>query len=421
MAAWVDAGMTVLDSRPWLLSLGIFATLSCRAVEPFPEESVELGRRLMVNEQATCALDQQGAVYCWGANGEYMEYGVGSSVVPPSDTPVAVPVPALRSFASGVGTHFCGIDRNDRAICWARGTFGQLGRGTLGEAGNAPAPVDGDLKWRELSVGRITTCGVSDDRKGYCWGTNQRGEMGIPSLATGVYTTSPKAVMGGDLRFRTIATGWRHACGITTADQTFCWGDNAVGQLGLGVADTMARRLPALVSGGLTFVQLALSAEHSCGIATDGFAYCWGNNEFGQLGDGTTTDRYAPTRVGDIRFTQIAAGSGFAGMSHTTPPTPRLLGGVAHTCALAESGAAYCWGWNGNGQLGDGTMVDRHSPVAVIGGQAFDQIGAAGSHTCGMRGNAIWCWGSNFTGQLGMGASGVETGPRQVTAPFNAP
>lgn len=413
--------MTSSPVRSWLLPVALLATLSCRAVEPFPDEPLELGRRLMVNEQATCALDPNGAVHCWGANGEYMEYGVSNAVLPPSPTPVSVPVPTLRSFANGVGTHFCGIDRDDRAICWARGTFGQLGRGTLGEIGNAPAPVDGKLKWRELSVGRITTCGVTDDRKGYCWGTNQRGEIGIPNHPTGVYTMVPRPVMGGDLRFKTIVTGWRHACGITTTDQTFCWGDNAVGQLGLGVADTMARQLPSLVAGGLTFVQLALSAEHSCGIATDGFAWCWGNNEFGQLGDGTTTDRSAPTRVGTMRFRQIATGSGFAGMSHVTAPTPKVLAGVAHTCALSETGEAYCWGWNGNGQLGDGTMVDRHAPAAVMGGHTFDEIGAAGSYTCGMRGNAIWCWGSNFTGQLGLGAGGAETAPKQVMAPFDKP
>lgn len=392
---------------------------ACETV--IPEDPVLLGRRLLVNEQAVCALDRTGAVYCWGANTTFREFGAAATVIASSPTPVAVPVPGLTSFASGVSTHFCGLD-GDALICWGRGTFGQLGRGEPGEVGNAAAPVMGDIAWRDASVGRITTCGLDRDRNAYCWGANQRGEIGVDTIPTGAITSEPRMVVNGDLRFERIATGWRHACGIATTGQTFCWGNNSVGELGNGTADTLARRVPTLVAGGHRFVELALSARHSCAIADDGFAYCWGNNQFGQLGDGTTTDRHVPTRVaGDLPFRSIATASGFATFGNVAPPNPRAQGGVAHTCGLTEGGGAFCWGWNGNGQLGDGTSTTRTSPVSVNGGIAYDEIGTGGTYTCGRRGNEVWCWGGNFAGQLGSGVALNVLEPIKVAAPFDRP
>ena len=406
--------------RPFLFPALLLAAACDSTTTPAP--AIELGRRLLVNENATCALDPQGIVYCWGANTEFQEYGTPSTVLPGSASPKQVPVPKLRSLALGVGTHFCGIDFDAAAVCWGRGTFGQLGRGDAGNVGNVAGDVEGDVEWRELSLGRLISCGVSTDDVGSCWGFNQRGEIGVDTMPIGVAAVEPRKVVDGDVKFVSVVAGWLHACGIATTGQAFCWGDNTVGQLGNGTADTLARRIPTLVAGGHTFVQLALSAKHSCGITSDSTAYCWGNNQFGQLGDGTTSNRTSPTRVaGTEKFRAIVAGSGFAGQSGAVAPTPRTPGGVAHTCALTTTGAAFCWGWNGNGQLGDGSVTNRSAPAAVSGGLTFDVIGAAGSYTCGMRGNAVWCWGSNSAGQLGNGSTIPEPLPRRVLAPFDVP
>lgn len=401
--------------------LAALLVLACDSTKP-EEPAVELGRRLLVNEQAACALDRTGAVHCWGTNSNFQEFGAPVSVIQGSPLPLEIPVPKLGSFAIGVGTHFCGIEPDADALCWGRGTFGQLGRGTLGSIGNAPAEVDGGIEWTQLSLGRISTCGLAVDGIAYCWGTNQRGEIGVDTVPLLTNSLLPRKVLDGEVKFRQVVAGWLHACGIATTGQTFCWGDNNVGQLGNGTADTLPRRIPTLVAGGHSFVQLTLSAKHSCGITTDGAAYCWGNNQFGQLGDGTTTDRHQPTRVsGDIAFAQIAAGSGFAGVSSAVAPSPRTPGGVAHTCALTPAGGAFCWGWNANGQVGDGSVTDRHVPTAVSGGLTFDVIGAGGSYSCGMRGNAVWCWGSNAVGQLGNGTTVPEPAPVKVGAPFDKP
>jgi alpha-tubulin suppressor-like RCC1 family protein len=396
------------------------ALLGCETV--IPVDTFALGRRLLVNEQAACALDQTGAVYCWGANSTFQEFGAPASVIASSPTPIGAPVPRLSSFASGVGNHFCGIDDDAALICWGRGTFGQLGRGDLGDVGNAAAPVSGDIEWREATVGRITTCGLARDATAYCWGTNQRGEIGVDTVGIAVSTGEPRKVVNGDVRFGRIATGWRHACGIATTGQTFCWGHNSVGELGNGVADSLARRVPTLVAGGHAFVEIVASARHTCAIDDAGAAWCWGNNQFGQLGDGSTTDRHVPTRVsGTIRFTRIITASGFATVGNVTVPNARAQGGVAHTCALAEAGGAFCWGWNGNGQLGDGSTTTRLTPVAVTGGLAFDEIGAGGTYTCGRRGNGVWCWGASLAGQLGSGAVLPRSAPTPVAPPFDRP
>jgi alpha-tubulin suppressor-like RCC1 family protein len=149
-------------------------------------------------------------------------------------------------------------------------------------------------------------------------------------------------------------------------------------------------------------------------------AYCWGENATGQLGDGTTTSRAAPAAVlTDERFSFIAMGAGFNnGASGATPPLAQ--GAVSHACALTEAGAPYCWGYNADGQLGDGTTTSRLGPVEVVGSLRLTSLAAIGSATCGRSGNAMWCWGSNAVGQLGTGSSVGSTTPVEVLSPFSA-
>jgi alpha-tubulin suppressor-like RCC1 family protein len=303
-------------------------------------------------------------------------------------------------------------------VCWARGGVGQLGGGTFGAAGNPAVTVASDLHWTAISVGRLTTCGLSESGTGYCWGINQHGEVGASTVAIGASSSSPVPVEGG-LTFKAIATGWLHACGITTAGAAYCWGANNSGQLGSG-ADTLDRRSPTAVSGGLTFTQISLGSRYTCGLTTDGSAYCWGDNGTGQLGDGTLTARVTPTPVaGGRKFSQIAAGSGFAAGANAIPPVP-LQGGSGHTCALTTAGQPYCWGWNGDGEIGDGTTVDKLTPTAVGGGLTFGTIAVGGAYSCGMQGDNVWCWGSNRNGQIGRFGDGSlpVTAPVRVLSPF---
>lgn len=388
----------------------------CESTAPTP--AVSLISRLMTSELAACAIDATGAVFCWGANTNFFEFGAPPSAIASSPIPVAVPVPRLAGFARGVGTHLCGIDFEGVGICWGRGTFGQLGAGTAGDVGNAWTYVSNPKSWDQIAVGRLTTCGVTADAAGYCWGANQAGEVGDAAAPIATNVLLPREVMG-ERQWKSIVTGWIHACGITMDNETLCWGGNTSGQLGIGVADTVAQRVPLPVDGGHDFVQLSLGARHSCGVTRGGAAYCWGQNSHGEVGDGTTALRSAPTRVaGANRYSFIATSSGFAGGSNVFPPTGAPQGAIGHTCALTVAGAAFCWGWNGNGQLGNADINISLVPVAVLGGHTFTTIALGGSYTCAWD-NGVWCWGANAAGQLGIGTTAPSTIPRPVGSPFS--
>jgi alpha-tubulin suppressor-like RCC1 family protein len=255
------------------------------------------------------------------------------------------------------------------------------------------------------------------------------------------------------LVFAELSAGAFHTCGVTTAGTASCWGDNLYAQLGFGDRSQVPRPIPALVKDGGSFAAVAAAGgseastgAHSCGLTTGGTAYCWGYNSFGQLGNGNTTgpeiclgavpcastpvavtggQSFASLSTGNLhtcaltpagaaycwggqRFGEL--GNGTAGIQ--TSPVP-VVGGVSfaqvsagyyHTCGITAAGAAYCWGFNNSGQLGDGSQSDQSTPVPVTGGISFAAVSAGGSHTCGVTAAGVaWCWGFNGNGELGDG------------------
>jgi alpha-tubulin suppressor-like RCC1 family protein len=190
--------------------------------------------------------------------------------------------------------------------------------------------------------------------------------------------------------FQQISPGYRHSCALTPAGTAYCWGGNDYNQLGLGTAPTSARPNPLPVSGGLSFtsLQTAGAGNFSCGMVIDGSVYCWGSNVHGQRGDGTP-----PKGIGlEIRFpTQVSGGL----------PWQQITVGGDHACGIVLTGEAYCWGKN-NGELGDGTTTDRNVPTPVIGGLLFKLIAAGQSHTCGITTtDQVYCWGRSISFQGG--------------------
>src|SRR6266404_8115973 len=202
------------------------------------------------------------------------------------------------------------------------------------------------------------------------------------------------------LVFRQVSAGGLHTCGVTSDDLAYCWGYNNYGQLGVGTTDGPELCLslgcstrPVAVLGGLRFRQVSAGEDHTCGITTDYRAYCWGLNG-GSLGDGTMLSRSTPVPVaGQLSFRQVSAGD-------------------VHTCAVATDNRAYCWGYNGSGQLGNGTQSfdPPLTPVAVVGQLQFRQVSPGGEHTCAVTtDDRAFCWGSNRYGQLG---DSTEISPR---------
>jgi alpha-tubulin suppressor-like RCC1 family protein len=191
--------------------------------------------------------------------------------------------------------------------------------------------------------------------------------------------TVTAASTGAQAVFLSIAAGGAHSCGISMANRAYCWGSNNLGQVGNGTS-TLQFNTPQPVSGNLTLVSVSTGMYHTCALNGAGAAYCWGWNAFGQLGDGSTTNRAVPVLVsGGITFASITAGGNSA---------------VSHSCGLTPTGAAFCWGRNLDGELGDGTTTDRTIPTAVQGGLTFIGLSAGGAHTCGLTATRkVYCWG----------------------------
>lgn len=189
-----------------------------------------------------------------------------------------------------------------------------------------------------------------------------------------------------------LVAGVTHTCALDETGEAICWGANDHGQLGDG--STTDRFEAGTVEGALRFATLAAGASHTCGLSRSGEVFCWGSNINGQLGDGSRDDRHQPRPV--------ASTVGFRS----------VVTGWNHTCALDAKGEAYCWGLNGEGQIGDGTRLDRLAPVRVPGG--FSSLVAGASHTCGISGGRVLCWGDNSFGQLGDGTNEDHTRPVAV-------
>lgn len=190
-----------------------------------------------------------------------------------------------------------------------------------------------------------------------------------------------------------LSAGRYHTCAVKGDGTVACWGRNEFGELGNGTSGN-AFSSPVRVASSESFQTVAAGGLHSCALTVTGVAYCWGRNGNGQLGDGSSTDRTTPVEVaGMLTYRRIAAGR-------------------FHTCALDTGGAAYCWGSNLNGKLGDGTTTSSSAPIPVSGGLSFEQIGAGEQHTCGLTtAGEIYCWGDNSYGQLGDGTNTGSTVP----------
>ena len=292
----------------------------------------------------------------------------GSRVATSSAFNIFLPVGAVSSG----DLRTCALMPDGAVECWG---YGLLGDGS-DRSSLTPVVVSGGLHFTSVDVGSGYACGVAAGGAAYCWGGNGSGQLGDGST---VPRLTPVPVAGG-LTFRSVSAA-THTCGLTTAGAVYCWGPNEWGQLGDG--STNASAVPVAVSGGLVFASLTVGSSVSCGVTTEGGAYCWGANYYGQLGSGSLLDSSSvPVAVsGELTFASIATGTG-------------------HTCGLTPAGAAYCWGYNGNGQTGAG-YGSRRVPAAVAGGVTFAAISAGGDQTCAIgTGGPMYCWGSTTDWQI---------------------
>ncbi len=245
----------------------------------------------------------------------------------------------------------------------------------------------------QLSGG--ASCAVDMDRVGWCWGTNNKGQLGT---GLPVNSSIPTAIAGSHA-FTSFghALGFEHICGLTIQGNIYCQGAGGSGQLGTGGTYDAYEPVLVVVSG-ITFTEVTSGYYHSCGLGSLGGVYCWGQNSDGQLGFQDTADKLSPVPAWGVTEAIAVSGGGY------------------HTCVLVQGGAAQCWGENSNGQLGNGTTTSATSRVDVSGGHSFSSISAGGAYTCALdQAGAAWCWGWNNYGQLGTGNYTASTTPVAVS------
>ena len=353
---------------------------------------------IYAGDHDACALTAAGVAYCWGKN------DAGQAGTGPTGTGVQIPNPTLVAgtlrFSSltlpSFGSHTCGLTTAGASYCWGDNFDGEAGDGTTGLHAT-PAPTSGGNIYQSLAMGNFHTCGVTSAGTAYCWGHNQYGELGDGATQTRLTPTVAAASIGKT--WKTITAGYEDTCALTTAGDAYCWGHGLYGELGIAGTPTTVLA-PAAVSGGHTFRSLSAGYQFTCGLTTGNAAYCWGYNQGGELGDGTTTQRNTPVAVtGGLTFQSISAGA-------------------FHACGLTTAGTLYCWGYNASGALGDGTFTDHASPHLVSGGLTFRGIAAGNGFTCGIdTGNVAYCWGANVFGELGDGTTLYKLLPTAVHTP----
>jgi alpha-tubulin suppressor-like RCC1 family protein len=343
----------------------------------------------------TCGVTTDNRAYCWGDNfwGQ-----LGDGTTEDHSRPVAVAGGLRFKMVSAGQSHSCGVGTDSRVYCWGNGDEGRLGNGTTFRQ-STPVRVAGAREYLQVEAGGVHTCAInSTDRRAFCWGFNTSGQLGNGTTSSSL---RPAAVSGGRA-FREIDTGSEHTCGVTTTNIVFCWGVDRDGQIGDG-ATRANRSVPTRIAIGRRFDQVDAGPNHNCAVTTDHRVFCWGDNRLGQIGDGTTLDRYEPRAVkSGISFSRVSAG-------------------VFHTCGETTVNKVYCWGSNSLGTFGNGTTAGSRTPTLGGGGNHYTQVSSGAFHTCGISPSDLaFCWGDNVQGQLGDGNSGSgakSTTPVPVVEP----
>ncbi|MCA9697892.1 MAG: hypothetical protein KC431_10245, partial [Myxococcales bacterium] len=363
----------------------------------------------------SCAVLSSGSVLCWGANGSgQLGLGnantIGDDEVPSSQLPVGLPNAAAQ-LALGLN-HSCVLLVDGDVMCWGDSSVGQLGYGNtdnIGDNESASTPgqvvIGGEADF--IHAGTNHTCAILSDETARCWGAGSTGQLGLGNTENVGDDEFPFNVntltINADIL--DIQAGSGHTCALVGAGSVRCWGRNDFGQLGYGNMTDLAIPLTVDLSLGGTVTQLAVGAHHNCALFDDNSVRCWGYNNTGQLGYGSTDNIGDNETPGSVPVVPILP----QGIPDDAQINQVALG-VEHSCVLYDTGDVICWGANFYGQLGQGTTttVGDNETLATLqkmelGGDAVSLV-LGKHHTCAlMSDNGVKCWGRNIYGQLGRG------------------
>ena len=311
--------------------------------------------------------------------------------------------------------HSCAVTDDEQALCWGKGTEGQLGNSLSSSQGTPVYVVDGDSSAAhiegivQISAGSNHACALNIEGKVFCWGRQSDGQLGNGATST-AHINYPATV---DLsNIVQIASLDRHTCALGSDGEVFCWGRGVLGQLGNNADGSQNLPVKVVAQDSTTdpltgIIQIAIGSNHTCALNFAGEVFCWGQGTYGQRGDNRTTNINYPVKV-----VSDSVGTPLSNIA-------QVVTGSSHTCALNNDGNVFCWGYGANGRLGHGEDGNSSLPVSVVesdGSQSLlsnvTQISAGYRHTCTLKTDStLVCWGLGDNGQIGNNAKSSHDAP----------
>jgi alpha-tubulin suppressor-like RCC1 family protein len=348
------------------------------------------GNKIAAGGAHTVAIKSDGTLWAWGYNG-YGQLGDGTTVLT-KNTPTQIGTGTTWSAIAAGEMHTIALRTDGTLWAWGWNNGGQLGNGTTVLTKNTPTQIGTGATWSAISAGSLHTVALKSDGTLWTWGENTYGQLGD---GTTVNKNIPTQI-GTGTTWSAISAGNIHTIALKSDGTLWAWGRNTQGQLGDGT--TLAKNTPIQIGTGTTWSKVGAGSGHTLAIKTNGTLWAWGQNNFGQLGLGYTVNTTTPTQIGTgTTWSAIAAGQ-------------------LHTIALKLDGTLWTCGDNTNGQLGDGTTAYKLT-LTQITGNSWSAItaGNLGDHTIAIKSDgSLWSWGLNGNGQLGDGTTVNKNIPTQI-------
>lgn len=387
------------DNSLWcwgLNSFGQLGDLTTNSANSFKAINADGWHTISTGDKHTCGIKSDDTLWCWGLN-ESGQLGSGSTAS--SSEPLDITPDTSWLQVDTGSNHTCAIRDDSTLWCWGDNTRSQLGDGILSDQTedddnsnnlSQPKQIGIDTDWIAISLGDEFSCGIraitNSDKRIYCWGENDSGQLSLGPVTNPV--SAPQDTTGAT-NWTAVSTGDTHTCAIKSDQSLHCWGDNTFGQLGQG--DDSPSFSPVEVTSSTPWTNVATGNGHTCGIKSDATLWCWGNNTTGQLGVGNSTHQPTPIQVNhDNDWLDVFAGD-------------------STSCAIDSEYIGYCWGLNEDGQLAKGLSTETDRPRIFDESDNWDSLDSGVEHTCGLKNESgqktLWCGGGNSFGQLGISST----------------